>query len=102
MSLVIQRPSRELLEQAAANLWVYGFLRQTLGRKRAFEGWCKVLELDQVETGQLAHIRIQLLQDMDMRRIAYEDIDWSGHDEVRRASSTGTEFVDSLAGWFDE
>lgn len=101
MPLVIQRPSRELLEQAAANLWIYGMMRPHVGRTTAFEQWCEILELDKVETSQLAHVRIALLQDLGAGKLSYDDIDWSGTDEERRASSTGTEFVDSLEGWFE-
>lgn len=102
MALVIQRPTRGLLEQAAEQLWVYGFLRQNLGRKKAFLEWCDILGLDPTETAQLAHVRIKLLQDLAAGDLNYDDIDWSGTDENRRASSTGTEFVDTLEGWFDE
>jgi hypothetical protein len=101
MSLVIQRPSRELLEQASANLNVYAVLRKVLGRTAAFHQWCEVLELDQTERSQLAHVRIHLLQDLEAGKVCYDDIDWSGQDEERRASSTGTVFVDTVEGWFE-
>lgn len=100
MSVVVQRPSREILEQAAASLMVYGLLRRAQGRDMAFEQWCDILELDSAERAGLAHTRIDVLQQMARGELTYDDIDWSNSDENRRASSTGTTFVDSLEGWF--
>jgi hypothetical protein len=99
-SVVVQKPSRELLEQAAANLWIYGMLRRAQGRDIAFEQWCDILEVNAAERAGLAHTRIDLLQRMNAGTLVYDDIDWSNADEDRRASSTGTEFVDTLEGWF--
>jgi len=100
MPAVVQRPSREILEQAASSLMVYGMLRQAQGRDMAFEQWCDILELDSHERAGLAHVRIDLLQRMARGELVYDDIDWSNTDRDRRASSTGTEFIDSLEGWF--
>jgi hypothetical protein len=100
MATVVLRPSRELLEQASANLMIYAILRHSRGRDAAFGEWCSILELDPSERAGLAHTRIQLLQDLAAGRLTYDDIDWSGVDDERRASSTGTEFVDTLESWF--
>lgn len=101
MSLVVQRPSRELLENAAANLHIYGTLRQAAGRDTAFQLWCEILELDAAERTQLAMVRIRLIQALMLGELTYDDIDWSGQDEDRRASSTGTVFVDSMEAWLE-
>jgi len=100
MSVVALRPSREVLEQAASSLWIYGMLRRSQGRDVAFEQWCDLLELDPTERAALAHMRIDIFQRMGKGEMTYDDIDWSNQDEDRRASSTGTEFVDSMEGWF--
>lgn len=99
-TVVVQRPSRELIGQAASSLWIYGMLRHAQGRDVAFEQWCDILELDPNERAGLAHIRIDLLQQMNAGTLTYDDIDWSNADVERRASSTGAEFVDTLEGWF--
>ena len=101
MSLVIQKPSRELIEGAASTLMVYGMLRKSVGRDRAFVEWCDILGLDEVERKQLEHVRITLLQDIAKGDVAYDEIDWSGHDEDRRASSSGTVWVQEMTGWFE-
>jgi hypothetical protein len=44
-------------------------------------------------------VRIQLIQQIGEGKLDYDDIDWTGQDEERRASSTGTVFVDSMESW---
>lgn len=93
MNVTLQRPGPDLVQLAADTLIAYGLLRRTRGRDLAFDGWCDILELDDLQRQQLAHLRIYLLQEIAAGKLSYDDIDWSNQDEDRRASSTGTTWL---------
>ncbi len=98
---MIQRPHRELVYAAAATLDLYATFRQVAGRKTAFELWCEDLGLDDLGKRQLAHLRVHLLLGIAKGELTYDDIDWSGTDVERRASSTGVEWADSMEEWLN-
>lgn len=96
---MLLRPSRDFVESAARTLGIYMEYRTGYGREVAFREWCKVLSATPTEVCQLSHLRVMLLQEIALGHLDYDDIDWSGNDVDRRASSTAIEWAASLEEW---
>lgn len=89
------------MESAARTLGIYLEYRTAYGRQYAFRKWCEILSASSTEVAQLGHLRATLVQEIALGHLDYDDIDWSGTDLDRRASSTGVQWVASLGDWLE-